>query len=76
MLWMVTQTATTLSTGDHSLPRMEAHICMETGVRARFLEGILVTRRVHGRSSTHAAGTGVACAQGRQHRVAGRTQHG
>ena len=26
MLCMVTQTDTTLSTGDHSLPRMEAHI--------------------------------------------------
>ena len=30
ILWMVTQTATTLSTGDHSLPKIEAHICMET----------------------------------------------
>lgn len=27
MLWIVTQTEMTLSTGDHSLPRMDAHIC-------------------------------------------------
>lgn len=27
MLWSVTQTAETLSTGDHSVPRMDAQIC-------------------------------------------------
>ena len=39
MLWIVTQTETTLNTGDHSLPRMEAHICMETGARQGVLLG-------------------------------------
>lgn len=32
MLWIVTQTEMTLSTGDHSLPRMDAHICMRRAV--------------------------------------------
>ena len=78
MLWMVTQTATTLSTGDHSLPRMEAHICMETGTRDG-RQGVLlgcglVTRQgayLHDHSSTHAANTDVVGARGRQYRVGG-----
>lgn len=32
MLWIVTQTEMTLSTGDHSLPRMDAHICTARAV--------------------------------------------
>ena len=78
MLLMVTQTATTLSTGDHSLPRMEAHICMETGTRDG-RQGVLlgcglVTRQgayLHDHSSTHAADADVVGARGRQYRVGG-----
>ena len=31
MLWIVTQTETTLRTGDHSLPRIDAHIFGNSG---------------------------------------------
>ena len=35
MLWSVTQTADTLNTGDHSVPRMEAQICDESEIGTR-----------------------------------------